>query len=221
MTRSRHAQTVCIVFVAFLFMAASAHASPTFEISGGGEAEVKGTQKTTHVLSIEGNNTECPTVTMNSVGKISNGATTAALHPEYSKCTAFGFIAATVTTTGCNYRLMASGTSTGSPPHYIGEVAVECEAGKEIVISAGGVCEAKFGSQTLTSGPEYTDTIDINGFADWDLIEDDTEISVNKTQDGFGCPFNGTGKATAIYNGVTTNLCTRPAGTPISCKLVN
>ena len=51
---------------------------------------------------------------------------------------------------------------------------------------------------------------------DFDIITSGSEVKVNKTQDGFGCPFSGTGETTGTISGTTTVTATSPKGTVVS-----
>lgn len=65
---------------------------------------------------------------------------------------------ATVTTTGCHYKLDANTTTeTVESKVKQGHATIQCEAGKSIEFSFGG-CVVKFGSQTPTGGVNYVNT---------------------------------------------------------------
>jgi len=161
-------------------------------------AQIHGVQSGKHKFTVDGSSVECTTATFE--GSATDGATWTKVHPVYTGCTAFGFLGATVTTTGCDYELMALGAG---PTEYTGEIKVVCEAGKEITISAGGVCTAKVGSQTITTGNKATNSTELIHMH-ITLHNEESSVSVNKTQDGFGCPFAGTGATTGKYTGTTT-----------------
>ena len=151
------------------------------------------------VLSVEGSKVECNVAKTEGTGK--DGETWGKMHPIYEGCIAFGFIGATVTTTGCNFEAMA--TVENSAGVFAGELKVVCEAGKEIVISAGGVCEAKIGPQTLTEGTQAKN-VEAEGKMHVRLDSNESPVKTAKTKDSFGCPFNGTGFATGKLTAHTT-----------------
>ena len=165
-----------------------------------------------HVFTVDGNKVTCTTAHFFSVAKepagsetaveVNNGATTITMHPKYENCTAFGFVGATVTTTGCNYTLTAPGTISEPAMEIAASLSVECSGTHEIVISAGGVCTAKVKGQTISSGLSYVNTT-VSPMTVM-LNAKNAPVKTNKTQDGFGCPFNGTGEVTGEYSGETT-----------------
>jgi hypothetical protein len=225
MTRS--IKTLGLALVAVLAMgalvASAAQAAPTLEIEGGGEAELMGTQVGTQVFSVDGSSVECEVANFEPVGQTTSGATWGRLHPVYSECTAFGFVGATVTTTGCDYEAMATGTATeigGMKNYASGEIKVVCETGKTITISGGG-CKATVGSQTISSGIEFTNTAhETAPKMDVDIITHEAPVATTKTEDGIFCPFNGTGATTGKITGTTTIDATRPKGTTIGVTAV-
>jgi hypothetical protein len=130
-------------------------------------------------------------------GTLTEASQTLRVHPTYSSCKAFGFLGATVTTTGCDYVSRITTEVPGTSPRiYQAHVDLKCEAGKAITLVAG-TCEVTIGEQT--------------GLTTKDYVNDPTTTAVHvvKTlggivyvvvKDGFGCPFNGTGaKIGATY----------------------
>ena len=152
----------------------------------------------THVFNVEGNTVTCNTVEFN--GNIEDAKTNTFVHPTYQNCTAFGFIGANVNTTNCNYRLMPNPENENMV--WGGEIEVICNSGS-ITINAGGVCEAKVNGGTLINTGNKV-TVLTNSPEDLLLHNEASEVATEKTLDGFGCPFNGTGKVTANYTGTTT-----------------
>ena len=156
------------------------------------------TPGTNMVFNIEGSGVECNVAKTEGTGK--DGETWGVMHPTYEGCTAFGFVNATVTTTGCNLEAMATEeTSTGV---FAGELKLACESGKGVVITIG-LCEATIGSQTVIEGTKATNMTSAGKMhVQLDSIE--SPVKTIKTKDGFGCPFNGTGETTAHINAQTT-----------------
>ncbi len=143
-------------------------------------------QTTTNVFSVDGTKVECTTAHFATEGEIAAPSTTLLVHPEYSGCTAFGFVGATVKTTGCNYNLHAAGT-----------VDIVCSSGNSIKIEAA-TCKAEVGSQSGLSSIAYTNS---NPLATVTVTPNVSKIKVTKTEDGFLCPLNGTG---TVENGTYT-----------------
>jgi hypothetical protein len=133
--------------------------------------------------------------------------------PKYTNCRAFGFLEATVHMNGCAYEFTTAtriGTSADLQTHEwttgtnsttlpASEVThLECPMGAKVEITAA-TCRVQIHPQTLhghliitsTTAPT-PDDIDVKGKY--------TGIDYTVTQDGFGCPFAGTGpKDGAIY----------------------
>ncbi|HET7120827.1 MAG TPA: hypothetical protein VFI17_06205 [Solirubrobacterales bacterium] len=151
-----------------------------------------------HRFTVDGNNVECNNVLFS--GNMTDGETTTTVTPAYTECTAFAFLGSNVNTENCDYKLMANAET--SSMVFSDQVEVFCNSGA-IVINAGGVCEAKINSGTVINTGVNT-TVETNSPEDLLLHNVETEVPVEKTKDGFGCPFNGTGNTIGKYNGTTT-----------------
>ncbi|HET7120809.1 MAG TPA: hypothetical protein VFI17_06115 [Solirubrobacterales bacterium] len=170
------------------------------------------------VFTIDGSSIECNSGNTSATGK--DGETRGKMHPTYEGCNAFGFIGATVATTGCNLEAMA--TEETSAGVFAGELNVVCETGKQIQINAGsGTCVASVGSQTITAGIKATNAT-AEGKMQVKLDGTQSPVATVKNQDGFGCPFNGTGATTGnmtahitvkAYSGTPHNLENQLDGT--------
>jgi len=71
---------------------------------------ITGGQTTEHVFSVEGSEVTCETAEFTGETESTASANQKA-HPAYSGCTAFGFAAAEVDTTGCDYNFDANGSA--------------------------------------------------------------------------------------------------------------
>ena len=189
--------------------------TPTVEIAGGYAATFMGEQApgTNDVLTVDGSNVTCNTVTYKANSETGNGSTNVELHPEYGGCVAFGFTGASITTTNCNFRSMARGTETTMV--WSGELQIACGE-TPITINAGsGTCVATVGSQTMSSNINLSNmtvsNMENENGGSITLEATNASVAVTKNVDGFGCPFNGKGATTGTYNGTTTFRCTRPA----------
>lgn len=139
------------------------------------------------VFTTEAGKVECASSYTGSAGE---AAQTVTSHPVYTGCKAFGFLEATVNTTGCDYTFNL--TTKIETDKYVAHVDVHCESGKSIVITAA-TCEVNVGSHT-----GYTDVgIEVmtpaSGHKDLTIDATVSGITYTVVKDGFGCPFNGTG----------------------------
>lgn len=186
-------------------IAATAQAAPKFTLSDtAGDTVNTATFTSTptegnHKLTIDGSSLECGNV--EGSGNIEDGATNVTIHTAYSECNAFGFLSATVNTSNCNYRMMANAeTSAGV---FADELEVVCTAGTSITITAG-TCEAKINGGTVINTGGNITNVTSNEHMHLKLHHTNSQTPVQKTKDGFGCPFNGTGNTTGTLNGTTT-----------------
>lgn len=137
------------------------------------------------------------------VGEVSAGSKTITAHPAYSECTAFGFVGATVTTTGCDKDVLF-GDTIASPDTYGGTVTYTCEAGKKIKISAG-TCEVEIGPQSGLNGVTIHNITNATPKKDITIDTHVTGLAYTVSKDGFLCPLSGTGNFTdGVVNGAVT-----------------
>ena len=224
MTRFKVLGLALVAVCAMGVMASSAMAAG-IEFEGGAnmpKGKVMGEQPagTNDVFTVDGSNVTCNNATYNEGAEIANGTENLKLHPVYSNCTAFGFIGANVDTTGCNYTGKATGTYNAELMKWnSAELKIECGANPIKINAGSGTCVADVGSQTLTTGLDVTNTT--NNPMDFHLKAENVSVAVNKTVDGFGCPFNGTGATTGTYNGAATFVCTNPSNDAVTgCTIV-
>ncbi|HET7120877.1 MAG TPA: hypothetical protein VFI17_06455 [Solirubrobacterales bacterium] len=195
------------VFAMSAWIASAAQAAPTVTLKDTNGATV-GTADFTgeetegkHKFTVDGSSVECANVAFS--GTITDGETWTTVTPSYTECTAFGFLGATVSTAGCDYKLMANAENAADT--YSGEIEVFCNTGNAITITAGGVCEAKVNSGTVINTGTTATNITGLSHEHLKLHNVNSEVKTEKTKDGFGCPFNGTGTVNnATYNGHTT-----------------
>lgn len=176
-------------------VAASAASANQFMSEGGGSTTVTATQVGEHVFTVDGASVTCEVATFSSVGEVASPATSVKVSPNYEECTAFTFFTAKIQTEGCYYNLHVGATG---GIEYTGSLDLECEEGHEIVIAAG-TCEAK-----VAGGQEFSGI----GYANAEggkvtIAAEVAGIAVNKTKDGFLCPFSGKGAAEGTYEGTT------------------
>jgi hypothetical protein len=133
------------------------------------------------VLTTEGGKVECAIhIVTHSVGEATS---TVAATSTYTNCEAFGFVSATVNMEGCSY--LAHATSSTSTT-----VDVVCPAGQSIKITAS-TCKVEIKGQT---GLKSVGTANSGGSIV--LKPNIGGIAYTVTQDGFLCPFGGTGNKT-------------------------
>jgi hypothetical protein len=137
-------------------------------------------------FTTEAGNVECAS---HFQGTLTEESSSLTVTPTYTECRAFGFLSATVNMNGCDYKF---GTPSGSGDAYTAKVDVVCPAGKSVEISAG-TCKTTIGSQTGLSNVGITNN---TAAGDVSVQSNVSGVAYTVTQDGFGCPFNGTGAKT-------------------------
>lgn len=186
------------------------------------------------VFGTEAGNATCESTTLTSPS-LSGDAASLTLTPAFSKCKAFGFASATVTTTGCTFSLQGP-SETATIESFEGTMNLSCEAGKSIVIVAVS-CEIQVPGQTGLNTIKYVNHTEKSP-QNFDATFALTGIKYNVVKDGFLCPFAGTGEKSGgtFSDEVTikasneageqdalvrppTELCTQaPTGTPLKCN---
>jgi hypothetical protein len=144
--------------------------------------------------------TKCKKATFTGTAAVTDGATSVQVHPVYSECTAFG-LAATVTTTGCDY-VLTTGTPTAAGWHVITDIV--CTTGFHIKIVTA-TCEVTVHPQTGLVTSEVTNSGGSGTAMDLLLHTNITNITYIVDKDGIGCPLKGTGTFfKGDYVGTTT-----------------
>jgi hypothetical protein len=137
------------------------------------------------VFTTEGGKVECAS---KFTGSMSAASQTSEAHPTYTGCKAFGFLTATVNTEECNYLFHVT-TKTGEGK-YQAHADVVCPAGQSIKVSAS-TCKIEIKGQTGLTTVNFE-----NSSGDLKVLANVGGIAYTVTQDGIGCPFNGTGAKT-------------------------
>jgi hypothetical protein len=192
----RNLKILGLAFVAVLAMSAVASASASaaqFMSEGNVSGSITADQEAgnNHVFSVDGTEVKCTTAHFATMGLIASPTEQITVHPEYSGCTAFGFVGAEVNTSGCDYVLHAS----GSIDVVQGASTPTCNG---ISVHAA-TCTVVVGTQNGLSSVSYENLA--NGTVR--IKANVTGIKVNKTEDGFLCPLSGTGAGTGTYTGNT------------------
>jgi hypothetical protein len=178
----RAAGLASLAVAAVAITAASAQATIKFEASAYPATFTGASELGGEAFSTEAGKVECKG---HLEGKLTGASTTATITPTYTSCKAFGFAEATMTTTGCTYVLHTTEkVSTGVYRHLID---IACETGKAILISAA-TCKAEVKGQTGLKSVRTT-----NAGSNITQQPEVESITYTVTQDGFLCPFKGTG----------------------------
>jgi len=173
------------------------------------DAKLAGTQETQHTLGVGGLYLTCGSVLFSGTltEEVLDSVT---LTPSYSECQLSSFINATVTMNECDY-VFEYPEETGEHTRT-GSMTIDCPAGKEIVAEAG-TCVAKIPEQTV-GGLTYTS----NTTGTDDVLIDFNVTGLTYTQqDGFLCPFTGSGETSnGTYAGTSTVTGEHPeTGEPV------
>lgn len=139
------------VLAAIFALSIGASSAFAHEYHVGGVEHSNGEQATKNVLTVNSRALECQKVTLTATTEIEGpfSGTTWEIHPTYQECTAFG-LAATVTTTNCNYRW---NEPMGAGP-YTATMNILCGSGAITISTAG--CTVTIGSQGPLSGTTMT-----------------------------------------------------------------
>jgi hypothetical protein len=179
--------------VGALLGAASAPAAQ-FHASAGVGVSLKGSQATSHKFTITGSSVTCASV--NFTG-FSSAATsfTMHLHPEYSGCTAFGFIGATFNTAGCDFEFDSG----------FGIDLRGCTAGGMIITasSAFGKCVVEIPNTLIWNGTSYA-TGGSSPNRDITITMNATNIGVRVATSTGICPLTVGSHTNGSYQGTTT-----------------
>jgi hypothetical protein len=127
-------------------------------------------------------------------GTLSAASKELTVKAKYTSCRAFGFLSATVSMGSCDYLFTEP---TGSADSYSAKVDVKCTKSTEPITITAGTCKTTVGEQTPGGSVAITNE---TAAGDVKVKSNVTGIKYTVTEDGFGCPFNGTGaKEGATY----------------------
>ena len=190
----RNLKSLGLALVAVLAMSAvvasAAQAVPSFTASAYPATGTGSNKAGSETFTTEAGTVQCDS---HFEGTLTEASSTLTITPKYSECTAFGFLNATVETEGCTYVFHA--TEQVSAGVYNSHVDVVCPEGKSIKIVAA-TCKAEVKSQNGLTTAKST-----NSGSSVTVQPNVTNIAMTVTQDGFGCPFSGTGAKTGSYHG--------------------
>ena len=165
-----------------------------------------------HVINTEGGKIECKNTSFS--GSLASAAKAVTLTPSYSDCNAFGFTSSVVVApNGCTYTY-----SLGESENH--SMAINCPVGSSITVAAGPCSvsiPAQSGLKTITynnldATPTSRSAIEI--------LSNVSGLTYTVTNDGFGCPFGGTGtRKTGTITGTTLLEGRNVAGRPANIKI--
>lgn len=185
MLRRARRSLLALPIAALAAAAVAAPAATASEFTAGGyEAFTFGLQDETIVFHTNGGEAVCSTAELE--GTMDQASSTLGLHPVFSGCKAFGFLSATVETTGCGFTYHAGDeVSTGL---WEGTLDVFCAGGSTITITAA-TCQVKIEAQSGLDGPQFAN-LGSGVLAIGQYVPD---VVYNITNNGLLCPLSGTG----------------------------
>jgi hypothetical protein len=184
---------LAIVAVSAVSGVASASAAE-FRASAVGLA-LDGEQATSHKFTVTGSSITCTSAVFTGTTK-SLATTTQEMHPAYSGCTAFGFVGATVNTTGCQYIFHTQTSTVDLESCTNGGIVVEAS-------SAFGKCVMDVPNQTGINGQSWA----TGGTApNRDILatSNATNVHVTVTTSTGICPISVGTHTNGTYTGTTT-----------------
>ncbi len=146
------------------------------------------------VFKTEAGNVECKS---HFEGTLTGESANLTVKAKYTNCKAFGFLEATVNMRSCDY-LFTTGTflkstEEGNTHEYTAAVHVKCTNAAEPILISAGTCKTTVGEQSPEGHVIITETTKTG---DVDVQATVTGIKYTVTEDGFACPFGGTGAKT-------------------------
>ncbi|MEZ5076020.1 MAG: hypothetical protein R2725_01095 [Solirubrobacterales bacterium] len=130
------------------------------------------------VFTAEGGTVSCESIGYH--GDLNEASEELSLAPSYADCKAFSFVGSTVSPEECEYLLHLEGEAITAD--------IACPEGQAIKIAAG-TCSVEIKPQTGLSSITVA-----NGESDLQLTPEIEGIAYTVTNDGFLCPFGGTGE---------------------------
>jgi len=121
-------------------------------------------------------------------GTLTEASATLTVKPTYTNCRAFGFLEASVEMNGCHYQFTEATFTTADEFHAVVHFLCTTSATKTKV--KAGTCELEIGEQSPGGVVNITNN---TAAGDVSVKAAVTGIKYTVTQDGFGCPFGGTG----------------------------
>jgi hypothetical protein len=195
----KHLKTLGLLAVAIAaltaFVGVSSAAAAEFHSSGGAGVKVTGTQATSHKFTVTGSSITCTTATFTGTTAAAT-STTQTVHPEYSGCTAFGFVGATVNTEGCLYHFDSNSANVKLSGCTSGGITVTAS-------SAFGKCVMDVPNQEGINGQSFA-TAGTAPNRHITVTTNSSNIKVKVTTSTGICPLTVGEHSNGIYTGTTT-----------------
>jgi hypothetical protein len=188
---------------------AAAHAD-TYFISGQYPATLHGSvAQGAQNLTMEAGKVECAIAYHHEAKAISPSLP---LAPTFTSCKGFGFLEATVHPNGCTFDLRFPG-KTGEDS-FTSLLDISCEAGKSIQLTVA-TCRVEIPAQSGLNSVALVNDTEATPKKDITFDPEVTTLSYKVTQDGFGCPFAGTGSKTGgTFTGSAATLTAQSPSSP-------
>jgi hypothetical protein len=193
----KHLKTIGLAILAILAVSAVSVASASaaeFHATTKGVA-ISGEQATSHKFTVTGSSITCTSAKFTGTTE-STASPTQKVHPEYTGCTAFGFLNATIHTEGCLYNFH---TQTGT-------VDLEgCTTGGIVVTASSGFgsCVMDTPNQTGINGQSWA-TGGTSPNRDILATANATNVKVKVTTSTGICPLTVGEHTNGTYTGTTT-----------------
>jgi hypothetical protein len=146
--------------------------------------------KGSETITTEGGTVQCATAYH---AELKEASTTLELAPTFSECTAFGFNGIPIHSNSCRYLLHVSEQT--AEDNFKSTFDIVCPAGKSIVVT-GGTCIVEIPAQSGLGSVALVNDTEASPKKDITFQPNVAGLSYKVTQDGFGCPFAGTGSKT-------------------------
>jgi hypothetical protein len=163
--------------------------------AGSYPATIHGSTGAGQKFSTEAGSVECKWSSYHALLSEEEETSTLTVTPEYKECKAsFLEAAATIEMEGCAYVFHVA--EKASSDNYRAYTDVSCPAGKSIKIVAS-TCKAEIKAQAERETVDLVDDTGASPKKDITMRPTLSGIAYTVTQDGFLCPFNGTGEKTS------------------------
>ena len=185
---------LCAVLALTAVVASAASANYTassYPTTGTGTSEIGN-----DVFKTEAGNVECKS---HFEGTLAAASTSLTVKAKYTECKAFGFLSATVNMGSCDYLftepkfIQTTEVEARKIHDYTAEVDVKCTKSTEPITITASTCKTTVGEQ----GPKAHVIIGVTTSPTQVHVKANVgSINYTVTEDGFGCPFAGTGAKT-------------------------
>jgi len=147
------------------------------------------------VFKTEAGNSECKT--HYEAPSLTAASLTLTMKTKTTSCKTFGFLESTVSMGSCDYLYteptFLETTESGKVHDYTATAHIKCTNAASPITISSATCKVTIGEQSLGGHVIITVT---TATGDWDFRLTLTGIKYTVTEDGFGCPFGGTGAKT-------------------------